>query len=63
MLFLGTDHAGDLLPSRPLREKYSTPRRDVGPPGDDGSDSGGGQDPDSGGSGPSGLDFGGMTIL
>lgn len=31
LLFLGTDHAGDMLPSRALREKYSAERRDVGP--------------------------------
>lgn len=38
LLYLGTDHAGDLLPSRALREKYSTERRDVGPPGEEDDD-------------------------
>lgn len=74
MLFLGNDHAGDFLPSKPLREKYSAPRRDVGPSDeDDGPDDAGDSADDggsgstgpfsgpsgSGDSGPSGLDVGG----
>ena len=36
LLFLGTDPAGDLLPARQLRDKYSAPRREVYPRGGDG---------------------------
>ncbi len=31
-MFLGVDSVGDMVPSRELRQKYSAPRRDVGPP-------------------------------
>lgn len=31
VLFLGTDNAGDMLPTRRLRQKYSVQRRDVAP--------------------------------
>jgi hypothetical protein len=78
MLFLGNDHAGDFLPSKPLREKYSAQRRDVGPPsagGDDeeedttgASGSIGPSDGPKGSAddGPGGRDFGGpggFTIM
>lgn len=32
LMFLGADNAGDMVPSRALRRKYSAPRRDVRPP-------------------------------
>ncbi len=39
LLFLGTDSAGDLMPARQLRDKYSAPRREVYPQkGDDEED-------------------------
>lgn len=78
MLFLGNDHAGDFLPSKPLREKYSAQRRDVGPSDeddeqDDADDSPDGSSPPFGGpggsgsGGPSGFDIGGpgggLTIM
>lgn len=73
MLFLGNDHAGDFLPSKPLREKYSAQRRDVGPPNEGGhddeeedttEDASGSIGPSdgpkgSGDDGSGGLDFGG----
>lgn len=79
MLFLGNDHAGDFLPSKPLREKYSAQRRDVGLPSEGGDneeedttgDASGSVGPSDGpkGSGddaPGGRDFGGpggFTIM
>lgn len=68
VLFLGMDHAGDMLPTRRLRQKYSARRRDVGPTttGVDeedeppsSADSSDGPDSD----GPSGRDFGSMRVL
>lgn len=51
LLFLGADYDGDLLPSRPMREKYSAARRDVGPP------SFVEEDPDSGSEGEGGPEI------
>lgn len=68
VLFLGTDNAGDMLPTRKLRQKYSVQRRDVGPAtsgGEDDNKSPGSPDSSDGpdDDGPSGTDFGGMRIL
>lgn len=70
LLFLGSDHQGDLLPSRQLRQKYSAQRRDVGPSddsdgGSDVSNGGGGPDTDDGPSGSFDFDGpgGGFNIM
>lgn len=55
MVFLGRDAAGDMMPSRSLRDKYSAQRRDVYPPGTAEEDD---DDQDYDTPGPSGMDFG-----
>ena len=40
LLFLGSDSAGDLLPARQLRDKYSAPRREVYPRSGNGEEDG-----------------------
>lgn len=59
MLFLGNDHEGDFLPSKPLREKYSAQRRDVGPSDEDDDV----QDDDADGSPDDGSGSGGSPFF